>query len=230
MKMDGKINKKELLYKRALITCVVMLFVSIVLKLFGSTLFNLDTDIPILQDIDKVIMSSVPLSFIYSMLLFSINIILVCMIVTKCEMSKIFRKLPMIIILVIISMYIKRYSNNSLLSFITDGFSIYLISVLLGNANLKECLIALLLNLLYQIISLFIRNLGFQLAYYGLIISMLFLIDYYIMLIITYLYLKKGETSLCGIFLQYFSYLRNLLLKKRTVSSKQCSSKCENDG
>lgn len=223
-------DKKELLYKRALITCVIMLLASIILKLFGSTMFNLETDIPLLQKIDNIIMSNVSLSFIYSFILMFINSMLIFMIVTKKKISK--TNLFMLTIFSIGMIMYKVIYSDLVLSFILEilGFLLICVLEIKKISTIKECILTLLLNLIYQVISLFIRNLGFQLSMYGLTISVLFLIDYYIMLVITYLYLKKGDMTLCLIFHRSFSCLRDLLLKKRTRNLKQCLNKGENDG
>ena len=74
----------------------------------------------------------------------------------------------------------------------------------------------MLLNYIYQVISLFIKEIGYGVGNYTMIEGVLFNLDYYIMLAITYLYLKKGDTSLCQIFHQFFSYLKEKLLKKHS--------------
>jgi hypothetical protein len=43
--------KNKILYERSLRTCIIMLVVCIVFKLFGAEWFDLNTSIPILQKI-----------------------------------------------------------------------------------------------------------------------------------------------------------------------------------
>ncbi len=74
----------------------------------------------------------------------------------------------------------------------------------------------MLLNTIYQVISLFIKDMSIQLSYYGLITSVLYMIDYYIMLVITYLYLSKGGKSICSIIQVFYSCLVAKLWKKRS--------------
>ncbi len=76
-------DKSKILYERALVTCIIMLFVCIILKLFGVQWFDLNTDIPILHEIDNVVMNSVPLSFLYSFILTMINGYLICCVSNK---------------------------------------------------------------------------------------------------------------------------------------------------
>lgn len=218
-------DKKELLYKRALITCVIMLFVSIILKVFGSTLFNLKTDIPFLQNIDKCIMNNTLLSFMYSLILMLINSILVFMITTKRRINKI--NFCLLISFSIGSILYKSFYGVNIMSFILEIMCLLLICVLETNeiSTVKECIITLSLNLLYQILSLFIRDLGFQTSPHEMIINLLLNLDYYSMLVITYLYLKKGDMKLCLIFHQYFSSLHTRLLKKPIAKLKECLNK-----
>lgn len=61
--------KNKILYKRSLRTCIIMLVACIVFKLFGVKWFDLNTSIPILQKLDKIIMNN----YIYCLLYSSIN-------------------------------------------------------------------------------------------------------------------------------------------------------------
>lgn len=45
--------KNKILYERSLRTCIIMLVVCIVFKLFGAEWFDLNTSIPILQGLNK---------------------------------------------------------------------------------------------------------------------------------------------------------------------------------
>ena len=215
--------KNKLLYERALITCVLMLIVSIILKLFGVPWFNLDTSIPILNHIDDIITNSIPLSFVYSFILVFINTLLVCMLTIKTASKK------MIIFISLFSCIIipiKTFIRIDILSFVLDTIGPLSICYLCDKTtSIKEYIIVFLLNVLYQSISLFIRDLGYKIAFYGPLSSLLFNVDYYIILVITYLYIKKGETSLCSIFHRCGSYLVSLLWRKPTQNSNQCSSK-----
>lgn len=212
-------NKEKLLYERALITCMVMLFVCIVLKIFGVEWFNLDTSIPLLNKIDEIVMNSEVLSFLYSLFFKYINAYLVCCI---CLKKTKFRSMPLIP-LCIISMILSRYCTNSIIILVYDTLFMY--AVCFKEVNFLEYISVVILNILYQIASLFIRDLGLKCSYYDVVSSMLFMIDYYIMLIITYLYLKKGDQTICGIVHHCGSFLRTKLWKKRSQNSNPCSDK-----
>ena len=218
-------NKEKLLYERALITCVVMLFVCIVLKIFGVEWFNLDTSIPLLNKIDEIVMNSEVLSFLYSLIFSSINAVFMVLVASRCKVSFILKKLYIVIPCVILMMCIKRFVYKGDLSLLIDFFILYVIYKATTNSSSKEFIITVILNILYQYISLCIRNMGIHYAYYGLVSGVVFMLDYYIMMILTYSYLKKGDKTLCGIFRVSFSYLRTKLWKKHSQSSNPCSDK-----
>lgn len=212
-------NKEKLLYERALITCVVMLFVCIVLKIFGAEWFNLDTSIPLLNKIDEIVMNSEVLSFLYSLFFKYINAYLVCCI---CLKKTKFRSMPLIP-LCIISMILSRYCTNSIVILVYDTLFVY--AVCFKEVKIIEYILVVFLNIFYQMTSLFIRDINIQCSYYGPTSSLLLMIDYYIMLIITYLYFKKGEKTICGIVRAFGSSLRTKLWKKHSQSSNPCSDK-----
>lgn len=214
-------DKKYLLYERSLLTCILMLFICIGLKLFGVPWFNLNTDVPILNEIDRIVMNSYVLSFLYSLLFRCINTYLVVIIVTKSLKVNI----PKFVSAVILSMLIAKMTNASYISFIADTLIPLVICIDLDRRKITilEYAITCVMNILYQFVSLYIRNLGVQLSYYGLTVSLLLNIDYYIMLVITYLYLKKGDVTLCGTFRHCGSSLLNQLSRTLSTASKRLS-------
>lgn len=213
-------DKISILHERALITCVVMLFICIIFKLFGVQWFNLDTNIPVLQEIDNIIMSSVPLSFFISLLLKSINIWLVCKI--ACLNKNI--NFYLLIILTSITIFIRFLNYNQILSFVTE----YVCFMILCFTNIKcfkrdtiNLVLISLISLIYQLLSIFLRDQSLIINTF--LINLLMNVDYYIMLAITYLYLKKGEMDLCLMVQSFSSQLWELLKKPL----KECSENKE---
>lgn len=162
--------KNKILYKRSLRTCIIMLVVCIVFKLFGVKWFDLNTSIPILQKLDKIIMNNYIYCLLYSSILLSVNLFFIISITLNLELKESFK-----------------YTS------FTFPFTIIFI--------------------ILKFISCYLRDIGFHNGNYGCVISVLMMIDYYIMLIITYL--MKGE-KLCQIFQVSFSSLQRELLKKRS--------------
>lgn len=215
-------NKEKLLYERALITRVVMLFVCIVLKIFGVEWFNLDTSILLLNKIDEIVMNSEALSFLYSFIFTFISSYLVTMITLKHSNK---RNVILVSLFVIISLIFKRYVNKYGIPFLIDTVLIYLIVFTDDKKCTKEFICCFILNISYQCISMFIRNLSIGISNHTCMTNILLNLDYYILLVITYLYLKKGDTTLCGTVAAFGSSLRTKLWKKHSQSSNPCSDK-----
>ena len=213
-------NKEKLLYERALITCVVMLFVCIVLKIFGVEWFNLDTSIPLLNKIDEIVMNNNVLSFIYSYSLLYINGLLVIM----CSIGRSIHKTKILYgVFIVVSVIFGDFVYMPVI----DTLMLLIICMIEEpkRSTILNYIGIFVLNILYQSISLYIRDLGFHFSNYGLITSVLLNIDYYIMLVITYLYFKKGDTNVCSINHHFGSSLRTKLWKKHSQSSNPCSDK-----
>ena len=163
--------------------------------------------------------------FIYSFISLFINGYLVIVLTTKeSNIAKCFVSLS---IVCCISICLKTYIRNDLLSFAFDTVGLFLVCLLIKKrvSIFKEYILVFILNIFYQILSLFIRQLGYSIAGYTLPCSILFNIDYYLMATITYLYIKKGEETICSIFLRFGSFLRTKLWKKHSQSSNPCSDK-----
>lgn len=215
-------DKTKLLHERALITCVIMLFLCIILKLFGFQWFNLDTDIPILKEIDKFITSNYYLLLIYSVIFTSINNFLILGCSTKQEMKQMIKWSIKFIPLNIILIVMKDYCSDSIKLFLDIFFLLLMNFIMKG--KIKRIIFFMFVNILYQLISLFIRSLVPQCGYYSIIYSLLLNIDYYIMFLITYIVVLKGGIS-C--FRVTFSSLANQLWKRHTEDSQQSSESKE---
>lgn len=190
-------DKISVLHERALMTCVVMLFVCIIFKLFGVQWFNLDTNVPVLQEIDRIIMSSVPLSFLYSFIMLSINTWFIIMISNRLELKEGFKVFIYTIPFIIISIFVKNLYIDGFVEIVYDFITLFIINVYInkGFKNTLNIVKVLLLSIVYQMISLYIRSLGCSTGQYGLMVSILLSLDYYIMLVITYLYLIGKENK-----------------------------------
>lgn len=211
-------DKTELLHERALLTCIIMLFLCIILKLFGVPWFDMETDIPILQKINELVSNNIVISFIVTLFFKVINGCLICSLVVR-DMKKIIDRLYLIIFVSVISMILGFYNVNS---FIFGTLGLYFVCFALGYKSVKEYIVVFIFNIIYQCISLYIKDLGVGFKYYGFIENKLLSIDYYIMLSITYLYLKKGEITLCGEMIRFGSFLANLLWRKPLRASRKC--------
>lgn len=214
---------KEKLYERALLTCIIMLIVCVVFKLFGANWFDLYTDIPILQKGNELYYSNVIFAFCITFILKSFNGFLIVITMTK-NINITFKKIYILFVVVLLTMALNYYHVNSILLLCIEFVSLIICGMLINKTRMSECILVMIFNLIYQIISFYIKSMGISLEFYGFIENNLFLIDYYIMLIITYLYLKKGETSLCSEIFRFYSFLRKKLWKRPTESSSPYSA------
>lgn len=189
-------NKQKILYKRALVMCTITLICAVILKLVGSSIFTINTNILVLNQLESVVMNSPILSFIYSLLFLSINYFFILGIANKTNVQDTLimtiKSTPMLIIV----MSYHRYLYGSPFIPILDSLCICFMNCLLNKDfsqdRILDTFIISLISFIYQILSIFIRNIGFTYSYYGLVTSLLFMIDYYLLLIISYLYRLKG--------------------------------------
>lgn len=204
--------KNKILYERSLRTCIIMLVVCIVFKLFGAEWFDLNTSIPILQKLDKIISDNLILSFVFTLIFKVFNGVLIYSLMSK-DIKLVLHHIHWIIIATVVSMLLCYMGIDNLLF---DVIALYTVGkTVLGTDDLEMGAV-ILVDTVYQIISLFIRSLSIGFVYYGFIENILLLLDYYILLIITYLYLYKGGYTLCGEIRRFCSFLATKLWKKRS--------------
>lgn len=183
--------KNKILYERSLRTCIIMLVVCIVFKLFGVKWFDLNTSIPILQELDEIISDNLILSFLYSLIFLSIDNFFILGVATKTKPTDMviwgLKFIPLNILLI----FSKYYINNPLIDFVL----LLLMSYIIDNKSIKRIICYNLLNIVYQLISIFIKNVG-MIELTGIVTTTLLMIDYYIMLAITYLFQLLGGKDL----------------------------------
>lgn len=183
--------KNKILYERSLRTCIIMLVVCIVFKTVGVGWFDLNTSIPILQKLDKIISDNLILSFLYSLIFLSIDNFFILGVATKTKPTDMVIWSLKFIPLNILLIFSKYYINNPLIDFVL----LLLMSYIIDNKSIKRIICYNLLNIVYQLISIFIKNVGMiELA--GIVTTTLLMIDYYIMLAITYLFQLLGGKDL----------------------------------
>ena len=178
-------NKKN--FKTLIIMCWILLAVCVVIKLFGGNWFELSTDntkfIEFCNYVDNTMWLKMTIPCLVSL---CSNYILLCVLLNKTKLNIkeciIFGTL--LIFKSIISWYI------TWLPFILDIFILILIPLLLCKFKYwKRILIGNVLVMVFQLISLMIRNLGVILILGNTYIEQfLYQIDYFVMLILYYLY------------------------------------------
>ena len=219
---EMKNNKTNLLYKASLLTCLITLVVCVIFKIFGAKYFDLNTSLPLLIEIDKIIMNNFILTSFYSMILCSVNLFFILGIIF-CQDAKTTLKMTMKYIPLLILLMIIKYYTEGVGRILCDFVYLIIVPVMENKIwhyshMIKRIIITILLNIFYQSVSLFIKNLGFSQGCYGFSISILFMVDYYIMLLITYMVSRR-----CDLWTFQVSsfYQLKMLWKKHMINLKQ---------
>ena len=208
-------NKEDKLYKMSLTSCLLMLFLCVILKILGFEYFNLNQDIKILKFLNDIIMNNIICSFIVSFILKFISGFLIFSIIIPKEKIHIFHIMCLTFFTILIKF------TNSNIGIIVDAIIllIYPLAVMkINKVTILNTIYSLCLNTIYQLISIFIRNLG-TVYVDTFITSLLMNMDYFILLIITLLYIRKGGVDLC-LMVHSYSFQAKMLWKKLLKNSQ----------
>ena len=182
-------NLKERVYLHCILLCLMILFVSLVLKLLGRN----DFDMPM---IDSELNNNEVLEIIVYLILYNINGLMILNIIIKRK----FKKFEYLISILGITLtyFINAMINVGYFYFLID---ICILSILVIKFTKEpmlfiETLIVYGLNLLYQYLSLIIKDLNIALASELFTTSVIFQLDYYMLLCITLLYFKRKEVNI----------------------------------
>ena len=188
-------NYKEVVLKRAIILCWILLFICFIIKIFGGNFFNIvcnnERFVKLCEFIDSTLIYYLiafifylPSTFIYYY--------------TVSCVGNLNKRNSIIIILSCIICFCIKWINHTIgmiLEFISYFIITYIICKTNGKSNkesLLRIIIGFILNNLFQIVSLFVKNLGlFKIMENNSLIQIIFSIDYYIMLILYLLYSLK---------------------------------------
>ena len=177
-------------YSTLIYTCWVVLACCFLVKIFGGNLFEIAVQnekfINACNFVDdhiwvKMILACV--TFVFS------GYISLCIVMNEKILS---RKNVMIFLpIMIIKSFISWY--YPIVAFCLDVFTMFILPLLL-KVKLKRVIVTFVLVLLFQFISLIIRNIGIKdFNINNTLISLIMQIDYYIMLILYYLHCFKNK-------------------------------------
>lgn len=220
--------KKDLdkILSSTLKTYFIILIGIVVVKLFGFDYFGLDTSNEIIIMIDNFIKTfhlelvwyAITL-YIYQYVIFSIT----CVDNSKTMKLYTLYTLPIAITIQLL----KTQINAPYLFAIIDLLWLFMFSILyikmvkrnkIEKYNVSNYWIYCVVNMIFQLLSMFIRNIDMSVDYNNFIMSFVGNIDYIILSIMfyTYFYLKGGKSLWDGV-VSSFSHLRTLL---RTLPTK----------
>lgn len=188
-------NYREVVLKRSIILCWVLLAICFVIKIFGGNFFAIvctnEKFIKVCEFVDNSI-----IKYIIYYIFFNISMYLLLII----AMPKIKLKSKSFIVYIVIINFTWIYKLlldlniiyvSTLIINILD-FVIYFIVLLLLSRKPLRSFVAILLLFTFSIISAFVKNIGLHgVVTDTYLIAMIFSIDYYIMLVLSALYSKR---------------------------------------
>lgn len=188
-----KDNYKQIVLKRMIIVCWILLAVCFVVKIFGGNFFNIICEnkgfIKVCDYIENTFWYYV-LGYFSTMLG---TMLLWCCMLKDLKLTK--RDYLFLAIIITILYVIQSFLNNTnplVVSFIFSIIKFILIPLFVFRCNWKIVLLVNVLDFGMQFISSFIKNVSVvKTIYDNVLICLIFLIDYYIMLGLMYLYLYK---------------------------------------
>lgn len=207
-KVVTKENYREIVLKRAIISCWIILAICFVIKIFGGNFFTIVCN---LEGFNKFceFCDSTFIVYIFQFIIFGISSFIIFRCIDyKCSIKKTFIKVS-IYYFVWILKHLQSMAIITINIYLMDAIDfvvIYLLSVIFDtNKKYKfiKPILFLLLLFIFTMISAITKNIGIKDSLpNSSLISLIFMIDYYIMLILTYLYQKRrydkwvhGESS-----------------------------------
>lgn len=162
------------------------------MKLFGFDYFGLDLDNKFFNDLD-IFLGKYYLKDIFSLFILNIQLYLMCCSTNKEDGKPILKYILKCLPLTIIVRLLTTYIGGGLSNLIEIIFVIILLTRL-KISKIPKSILVVIFNLIYQVISLNMRSLGIKSHDYTYIVSMIFTIDY---LILLYLH-KEMEVNIMG--------------------------------
>lgn len=185
-------NYKEIVLKRAIIVCWVILGICLVIKLFGGDFFNIvckeENFIKVCDFIDKTFLRYI----IYAVEFLITNYLLMFIVdggfKIKSIKSLIYAIVSLCIWCVKLLCELNIISISTLLRNILEFVCLYLLLIIFSRRYIKSILCCVLL-FVFSFISSYVKSIGIDSSVTDyFLISQIFAIDYYIMLLLTALY------------------------------------------
>lgn len=182
-------------YKTLILACWIVLLSCFIIKILGGNFFEIMCNNKTFINICNFIENT----FLYYVVVF-INFYIGAIFYYKAILQKDNLKgkyLFIHLILLVIWIIKLLVNNNVILALLTDLLFTIIIPIILDRTKWKRAIFGSLLTLGFQVISLITKNIGLKIIDDNVLITLIFMIDYYIMMILYYLYsikkLKKGE-------------------------------------
>lgn len=173
-------------YKMLIITSWIVLFICFIIKIIGLRNFDLESDnskfIKLCNYVDNVLWLKVTIACIVCVLT---TYLVICVLINKkyLNIKNSLIYIPLIITGSIIGWY------NQIINIIIQIIYLLIIPLIQTKGKFKRVIFTIIFVSLFQIISLLIRNINItNFNDNNCMISLMFQIDYYIMILLLYLY------------------------------------------
>ena len=198
MKTKNKIteeNYQEIVLKRSIIICWVLLAICLVIKLFGGNFFSIvcenENFVKFCEFVDSCFIRHI-LHFIMFMFSSYLLIFIVKPVFKLKSKSNLFSFIYLIVV----------WSFKKCIEFNIIVLPIFLIDILdfvllfgvlfINSKSLWKSVIAVVLLFVFTLISTIVKNIGYgQVITESYLVDLIFMIDYYIMLVLTAFYSQK---------------------------------------
>lgn len=177
-------------YKTLIISCWVVLLCCFVVKLLGGNFFEIVCKNEKYIAFTNFFNQGIPYILITT-IFYVVSTSIVFMAICKFEKPKWWVILATFIFITIKQVLYKYVALTFILEF---GYMIVL-PIIYNKKLWLRAIIGVLLVLLFQIISLITKNIGIKFLYYDVFTAIIFTIDYYIMIILYWLYSIKEEND-----------------------------------
>lgn len=203
-------NYKPIVIKRCIIACWILLGICLTIKLFGGNYFAIlctnERFIAVCDFVDRIIPLKIAIGCISSYISYSLFYLAV---LNKKWFSK--RELIIVLVSVPIFVIIRYFTSDSIgnvINLLCNILQLFIIPLFFEWKSRKYIIPILIfgniLNFVFQFICVITKNIGIKFISDSTLLSLIFLIDTYIMLALYYLYsISKGDKYMSW-FLNYF--------------------------
>ena len=196
-----KDNYKQIVLKRMIILCWILLAVCFVVKIFGGNFFNIvcqnERFIKVCEHIDNSLIFKIIIGFLSSLLCNSLFYLAICRKI-KFEKSEIL----IVVVVSLISVIIKILFRN--ISGFVDVIVLFILPFIFKRNNgvictrwfIRSIIFANVINLIFQIISAIVKNVAvIAIESKATLILLIYSVDCYIMLALYYLYVNNVKEN-----------------------------------
>lgn len=203
-----KDNYKQIVLKRMIILCWILLGVCFVVKIFGGNFFNIvcqnERFIKACEFVDKNVWLQYLIGCISTLFLQTLYLLAIS------KHLWFTRKREFVIVLLSTLVGVALRMINNWLPLIMDIYQYIVMPFLIKDqfkirVKVLRIVASYVMTFVFQLVSLIVKNLsfGFTTSNYNFVISIIFMIDVYIMVVLYYLYINLKKENGMGMFVNW---------------------------